>query len=205
MDLFTVSRPADPAVTALRACVALLPERDQSFARSLLDAAARGRLSEKQAAWVGKLTAQAKAPAPITTDGLGNVLAILRAAGHRLKFPVLRFEAEGTRYRLGLTGPQSRQPGTVVVTTDEKAFEDRTYLGRIDDGGRFEPSHKVGDTATAIGLALRAFAADPAEQARIYGQRYGRCCFCGLELTDGRSVDAGYGPICAEKWGMPWG
>jgi phospholipid N-methyltransferase len=58
MDLFTVSRPADPAVTALRACVALLPERDQSFARSLLDAAARGRLSEKQAAWVGKLTAQ---------------------------------------------------------------------------------------------------------------------------------------------------
>jgi hypothetical protein len=43
MDLFTVSRPADPAVTALRACVALLPERDQSFARSLLDAAARRR------------------------------------------------------------------------------------------------------------------------------------------------------------------
>jgi hypothetical protein len=93
MDLFTVSRPADPAVTALRACVALLPERDQSFARSLLDAAARGRLSEKQAAWVGKLTAQAKAPAPITTDGLGNVLAILSRQRQRVGHAPGRHEA----------------------------------------------------------------------------------------------------------------
>ncbi len=28
---------------------------------------------------------------------------------------------------------------------------------------------------------------------------------CGLDLTDERSTSAGYGPICAGKYGLPWG
>lgn len=34
------------------------------------------------------------------------------------------------------------------------------------------------------------------------------CCFCGIALTDdgdGRSVKVGYGPVCAAKYGLPWG
>jgi hypothetical protein len=41
--------------------------------------------------------------------------------------------------------------------------------------------------------------------ATAYGRRMGECCFCGLTLTDGRSIAVGYGPICAGKWGLPWG
>lgn len=30
------------------------------------------------------------------------------------------------------------------------------------------------------------------------------CMFCGIQLTHPNSVAAGYGPICAAKYGLPW-
>jgi hypothetical protein len=44
-----------------------------------------------------------------------------------------------------------------------------------------------------------------AEDAHEFGDLYGECCFCGLALTDERSISAGYGPTCASKHGLPWG
>lgn len=38
-----------------------------------------------------------------------------------------------------------------------------------------------------------------------YGKEISRCCFCGLTLTDPASVYVGYGPTCAEKYGLPHG
>ncbi len=206
MDLFTPSRRESPAVAALRANLARLPAKDQDFARSLLQSAAGRGLSAKQAACVDRLNARASAPAAPVTYGLERIVDIMGEAARRLKWPVIRFEAGGRKYRLGRCGPAAREPGAVNVTSDEKGFEARTYFGRIDLLGTFEPhpSHDF-ETGTAIGIALLAFAADPVEQARIYGQRFGCCCFCGLELTDRRSVKAGYGPICADKFGLCWG
>jgi len=37
------------------------------------------------------------------------------------------------------------------------------------------------------------------------GNAAGACCYCGTELIDARSVEAGYGPTCAKKWRLPWG
>lgn len=44
-----------------------------------------------------------------------------------------------------------------------------------------------------------------AEDAKEFGDEYHSCIFCRQELTDGRSVSAGYGPICGPKNGLPWG
>jgi len=33
----------------------------------------------------------------------------------------------------------------------------------------------------------------------------GNCCFCRRELTDKRSTEVGYGPICADHFSLPWG
>ena len=47
-----------------------------------------------------------------------------------------------------------------------------------------------------------------AQEAADLGHASHHCAFCGLELTDdgeGRSVEVGYGPICAKKYGLPWG
>jgi hypothetical protein len=185
----------------LRQSLPRLSGRDRETAESLL---ASRSLSPKQAALAASLTDRAKAlPAP-STDGLEPIVAILTAAGTKLKWPVIRFAAGDIRFRLSLTGPQSRDPGSVSVTSDEKSFQDRAYFGRINPLGTFESGHKHAQAAAEIGAALVAFAAAPAAQARMYGQRFGRCCFCGLELTDGRSVDAGYGPICADKFGLAW-
>ena len=196
--------PEAPAVAALRLCAHALPDRDRATAASLLGQSRQG-LTPKQTALAESLVARASAPPAARTDGLEPIVEMLALAGTKLKWPVIRFEADGVRYRLGLSGAASRNPRSVSVTTDERACDARTYFGRIDPLGVFEPHYKQAAAGTAIGAALRAFAAAPAEQARLYGQRFGQCCFCGLELTNKASIQAGYGPICADKYGLPWG
>jgi len=47
-----------------------------------------------------------------------------------------------------------------------------------------------------------------AAEAAALGHQTHFCCFCGLQLTDegeGKSVEVGYGPICAGNNGLPWG
>lgn len=47
-----------------------------------------------------------------------------------------------------------------------------------------------------------------ADEAAAIGALTHHCVFCSRELTDdgeGRSVEVGYGPICARKHGLPWG
>lgn len=44
-----------------------------------------------------------------------------------------------------------------------------------------------------------------AEEAARFGKVTGVCVFCSRKLTDERSITVGYGPICAEREGLPWG
>lgn len=44
-----------------------------------------------------------------------------------------------------------------------------------------------------------------AEKAAAFGKLYGVCVFCGLTLTNEASIEVGYGPVCAENYGLPWG
>lgn len=46
------------------------------------------------------------------------------------------------------------------------------------------------------------------EEAAAYGKITGTCIACGLHLTDdgkNKSLEVGYGPICAKRYGWPWG
>lgn len=46
------------------------------------------------------------------------------------------------------------------------------------------------------------------EEAAAYGKLTGTCIACGLTLTDdgkNKSLEVGYGPICAKRYGWPWG
>lgn len=38
------------------------------------------------------------------------------------------------------------------------------------------------------------------EDAKKYGSLYGTCCVCGRTLTDEKSIAAGIGPICSERF-----
>ena len=57
----------------------------------------------------------------------------------------------------------------------------------------------------SVRALIVAFAANPAAVGAAYGKRTGQCCFCCRHLETRESVAVGYGPICAEKFGLPWG
>lgn len=61
------------------------------------------------------------------------------------------------------------------------------------------------DGGKGVYRKLTADMALSAEDAKAFGDQYHACVFCIRELTDQRSVDAGYGPICASKYNLPWG
>lgn len=44
-----------------------------------------------------------------------------------------------------------------------------------------------------------------AEEAAAFGHATHHCVFCYKSLTTEESTTVGYGPVCAEKNGLPWG
>ena len=79
----------------------------------------------------------------------------------------------------------------VKTTSDE-------YQGKIV-GDEFKPAFSCDDVTKE---ALKVIAKDPSEAAVRYGRKTGSCSCCGRELTKAASIEAGIGPICAEKWGF---
>jgi|SRR5215472_105827 len=210
-----MTNPTFTALAELSLVLIGLSERDRGFAASLADQfQARGFLSDKQVYWVKELTRRgqssqssrqisqpSQAPA---APSFGRIVELFAKAGPRAV--VVFRTADGTDFRLSVAGERSQQPGSINVTDTERGYENRTWFGRITTQGAWQPSRKL-DTRTvqAVEAALAAFNADPAKAAAEYGHMVGSCCFCSRELTDERSVHVGYGPICAERWGLPWG
>lgn len=52
---------------------------------------------------------------------------------------------------------------------------------------------------------IREAVKNPIGLCSVLGQQFSYCCFCSTEITTKESLSVGYGPICAEKWGLPWG
>jgi len=80
------------------------------------------------------------------------------------------------------------------------------FLGSLRRGV-FYASLEAARAGLVVGVedGLRRMAADPAAEATAYGRLTGSCCFCRRPLTDGRSIAVGYGPICADHYGLAWG
>lgn len=197
----------------LEASLHRLSERDRSFAQSLLaQFADRGSLSEKQCFWVGELVKRARsAQTPATAPAAPAVRTITFEALVKLftsgsTRPVLFRTQDGRDIRLALAGERSSTPGSINVTDTSTSFENRVWFGRITREGGWVPSRRTsGAEQQAVEAALAEFNANPAAAAAAYGQETGACCFCGIALTDPRSVSVGYGPICAGNRGLPWG
>jgi hypothetical protein len=183
-----------------------IDDRNKEFAESLVQQFdTRSRLSEAQWFWVHKLVIQAiesAAKPPARKIDLGDftrLIELFQAASQHLKYPKVRLLAGETPVVLYVTGPKSKQPGSINVVG--QSGSDRWY-GRIGRGGQFSPSREC---TPAIEQLLQQFAADPAGTAALYAKATGNCSFCGRELTDERSIVVGRGPVCSEKFGLPWG
>jgi hypothetical protein len=138
------------------------------------------------------VAASAVAPAPRPVVSLSGLVAFLKAARERgLKFPKTRFAAPGNgELLLSLAGDDSRNPGSVYVKLNGE------YVGKVTREG-------AAYGVDALLPTLQAIEADPAAAGAAYGALTGRCSFCGLGLTDEGSVEVGYGPVCASRYGLP--
>lgn len=96
-------------------------------------------------------------------------------------------------YKFSLAPAHGMNAGALYVTRTE----DDQYLGKIKDG-RFQASRECRPEDT---VAILRVTSDPHAEALAYGRRTGNCCICNRELTNHASIDAGIGPICAEKYG----
>tara|TARA_S200002703_G_scaffold158798_1_gene170146 strand:+ start:4461 stop:5510 length:1050 start_codon:yes stop_codon:yes gene_type:complete len=158
--------------------------------------------SDKQAAWAHKLAVDAITPKPqpkvANVPTLQAVIDMLhKARDAQKRLPKIELLAEGgTRIVIKL-----RKSDDAIVT-DGGAYGDNTLYGFVDVNGNYKPTR--GNTA-AVEERLTELAADPAKVAGQHGVATGECSFCNRELSDARSRSVGYGPICAAKFGLPYG
>jgi len=183
-DLRNVYRSLDPA--------------GQEKARSLGDWFNRkGFWTEAQQRLVSSLVTRTRLPtAQLDLTGLN---ALFDIASRNLQRPFIVAQVDNQMVKISRASATSRNPGAVYVKA-----KGGDYLGKIAADGRWMP---VAEAAAFPNLAklLADLADDPAGVARAQGQAFGHCCFCAKMLTDARSVKMGYGPVCADNFGLPWG
>ena len=181
----------------------------RDFARSLLSQYdARGSLSPKQEEWVNIIIKEnleaRKAPAPAKL-GLDRVIEIFEEASEKLKYPKLVIQlGDGSDLKLSRAGPKSRYNGEVQLT-DGLPYGQNRYYGRVTGLGELVLTGEGRHYEQELHSILKSMTTDLGAFARMYGLKSGNCCFCRKELTAGPSLTAGYGPICAGNYGLPWG
>ncbi len=180
-----------------------VPSRDVEFATSLVAQAQQARgLSAKQWYWVAKLAGRLTATkeAVVVAD-MSRVYSLFAKAKEHLRFPKVHLHAGGRVLKLYVSTARSRVPNVVNVV-EEATY---TWYGRIDQNGEWTPGNATPEQVNSVANSFREFAADPEGIAAKSGHLSGNCCFCNRGLTDDRSTDVGYGPTCAQKWGLSWG
>lgn len=114
-------------------------------------------------------------------------------------------------------GDGPHRPEPVPVTEEGIYFDGHDYFKVVIGVTSGKPYAKVWvsepDSYTVKGWnyapgavkRLNAGMRVTAEQAARFGRLTGACVFCSRKLTDERSIEVGYGPVCAEREGLPWG
>ena len=152
-------------------------------------------LTTGQRFWLHKLAQQSQQQEKIEITGLYSSLqTMLARAGERLQKPQVRMLGpEKEELKLYPAAQDSNWKGFLFIYLAGQS------VGSIDREGKFRPRQNCPDW---VAPALERFAAAPIPTAREYGQLTGRCCFCNRRLTDEISVQQGYGPVCAENYGL---
>ena len=125
------------------------------------------------------------------------------AAAEHLKYPKFVTAVDGHIVKFKRSGDRSKNPGVVYIDNGaEWGSPARLYFGAIHRDGTFVPARSCPETVRDLMLDLSV---DFAVAAGQQGRELGSCCFCSRELSDERSTKVGYGPICADHYGLPWG
>ena len=135
-------------------------------------------------------------------ERLMSLFARVKATGLKTPSVYLAIEngTEQIDVELSMAPDSGRNPGCLYV----KVGGD--YAGKVTPNGRYEHSHRSlfgRDKLPQLIELLNRFSLDPETVAKQYGRITGRCCFCHLKLSNRVSIYNGYGPVCAEHYGLP--
>ena len=120
-----------------------------------------------------------------------SIFSLFKRAATTLKYPSIRLTLrDGTKANLYLA-----TKGYIAIKLDGE------YVGKITPDTR---SFRMYQGTAEHQQEVLEFALDPVTEGKIHGQKFGHCCFCKQELTNAISIYNGYGPICAENYGLPW-
>lgn len=174
-----------------------------------------------------------KAPSsPVTASvNVMPILALLGVASAHLKYPKIGFKSDSSwefnlRIKFVKSDKCSKCKGTGTWVNPNRSSDRRDCFGCqgsgvsslaggawIDTGsgtqsiGRILPDGtlKMNQADTQEEQFIVSYSDDPKATMKNYGALTGNCCFCSKRLTDSRSTDVGYGPDCAEHYGLNWG
>lgn len=146
------------------------------------------------------LVADLVVPVPKATyQGILDLFA--KAKESKLKRPSIRFDVDGQTVQFHVAGPASKYVGQIIVS-DGGPFGASKFFGAIDGTGVWTQSKYI---TSQIASIVSGFNTDPKGFAAAYGKKSGQCCFCHKVLLTAESLHVGYGPVCADKFGLPWG
>lgn len=100
-----------------------------------------------------------------------------------------------------LAPANGKNAGHVYVKGEKYDWDERPYFGKITPEGKFYAGPNIEDD---IKDRIASIGADVVTAAKAHGSQHGQCCFCNAPLSTDESVSNGYGPICADNWGLPW-
>lgn len=131
------------------------------------------------------------------TQNLFSLFETARESG--IKYPAVSFPhpflSQSIKVRLYLA-----TRGYIAITVDGE------YIGRADkmmlpEGEGYDLRIYQYKELTEL---IDSVIGNPTSELAIQGRKSGSCCFCHRQLDNAISVAMGYGPICAEKYGLPW-
>ena len=188
------------------AALAWLTSNKGDFAASLLEQVRkRGDLSPKQLQAVYQSIAQeadwAKQREQKATQTQIDMTDLLDRFALALKAGIKRPKVNTGDLLFSLAPAHGHNAGCVYVKGEKDAYGDRTYLGKITPQGKFFAGRDVEDD---VKQRIAEVGSDVVGSAKAHGAQHNNCCFCSRDLTTDESVSNGYGPICAERYGLPW-
>ena len=119
-----------------------------------------------------------------------EIFELFTNAAMHLRYPAINFiSKDGHKIRIYLA-----TKGYIAIKVDGK------YVGKLVRADAPILLYSAKELLPEIDTVLSS----PISESALRGKEYGRCCFCNRELDNEGSIQHGYGPICAEKWGLPW-
>lgn len=146
-------------------------------------------------------------PEAKTIKGISGLLELFgRLSESGLKHPKIVLQTDdGSPVVLKMAGERSSTPGAIHVT-DGGPYGDNIWYGRLMRDGQWNENRRLApDQMASVNTLLAAMGDNPAEIASKFGRVTGNCFLCAKKLTDKRSIEVGYGKVCAKRAGLPWG